>query len=312
MILLSLLIALASDRFLATKFLQFTTYYQVYQQFFSKNFTAQPGKIANTVFITLPVVLTLLILECVDNSIVEWLISTAILTTCIGCTETRRLFKTFLQSAFRGDHVSTDHLYQQLLSTKNLSTIGFGQALIWLNYRYYIAIMLFFIIFGAAGVLFYRLLTAVIEQNQLHVPLHSKLKNDKDIDSDRQIENECRNNEDLIISHESNYPPNLAQGCRNLHDVLFWIDWLPVRVNAFGYMFVGHFSKALPMWLESIFDASKPAHQLLIDVAQQSEDITINDEDITSQPCLLVNLAKRNVLLFCALIAILTLVGVVN
>nr|WP_274620357.1 regulatory signaling modulator protein AmpE [Colwellia maritima] len=28
--------------------------------------------------------------------------------------------------------------------------MGFGQALIWLNYRYYIAIMLFFVVFGAA------------------------------------------------------------------------------------------------------------------------------------------------------------------
>jgi len=34
--------------------------------------------------------------------------------------------------------------HKQLLSDKNLPEMGFGQALIWLNYRYYIAIMLVF------------------------------------------------------------------------------------------------------------------------------------------------------------------------
>jgi AmpE protein len=312
MSLLSLLIALAADRFLTAKFWQFTTYYQVYQQFFSKNFTAQPGKIAGTVFIIIPVVLTLIVFECVDNSIIEWFISTVILIICIGCAKTRVIFKKFLQSAFRGEQASTDLLYQQLLSIKNLPMMGFGQALIWLNYRYYIAIMVFFIFFGAAGVLFYRLLTAVIEHKQVHTQSSSHLKSQQDKMIDRQVETKLLNEDTLTSTHESNCPPSFVKGCQNFHDVLFWLDWLPVRLSAFGYMFVGHFSKALPMWLESIFDMSKPTHQLLIDVAQQSEDITINNEDITSQPCLLVSLAKRNVLLFCAVIAILTLVGVIN
>ena len=312
MSLLSLLIALAADRFLTAKFWQFTTYYQGYQQFFSKNFTAQPGKVGGAVFITIPVALTTIVFECVDNSIIEWIISTGILIICTGCAETRGIFKKFLKSAFRGELASSDLLYQQLLSTKNLSMMGFGQALIWLNYRYYIAMMLFFIFFGAAGVLFYRLLTAVIEHNQVHSQSHSPFQSEQDKVSDRQVETKLLIEDGLTITHESNYPPSFVKGCRNYHDVLFWLDWLPVRLCAFGYMFVGHFSKALPMWLESLFDVSKPAHQLLIDVAQQSEDITINSEDITSQPCLLVSLAKRNVLLFCAVIAILTLVGVIN
>jgi AmpE protein len=316
MSLLSLLIALATDRFSTTKFWRFTFYYHFYHQFFSRNFTAQPGKVASAVFVVLPVALTFLVFKFVDNSLIEWIISTFILTVCIGCDETRGIFKQFLHSAFRGDQASTDNIYQQLIATKNLPSVGFGQALIWLNYRYYVAIMLFFIVFGAVGVLFYRLLTAVVEHNYIYFQSDSRQDN---IDSHQDnINNNHINtvylNEDdtLSIAHESNQTPNLAEGCQNYHDVLFWLDWLPVRLCAFGYMFVGHFSKALPMWLENLFDISKPAHQLLIDVAQQSEDTIVNDEDITSQPCLLVSLAKRNVLLFCALIATLTLVGVVN
>ena len=55
--------------------------------------------------------------------------------------------------------------------------------------------------------------------------------------------------------HDSQNPPDLNSGCKSHHDVLFWLDWLPVRITAFGYMFVGHFSKAMPTWLESIFDS---------------------------------------------------------
>ncbi len=286
MSLLSLLIALAVDRFLTAKYWQFSTYYQSYQHFFSKNFTAQPGNIAKAVFVLLPLVLTLLVMEWVDNNFIEWIITTFILSVCIGCPETRGLFKKFLQSAFRGKQIETNQLHQQLLTTKNLPDIGFGQALICLNYRYYIAIILFFIVFGAAGVLFYRLLTKVNENSQANT--HT-------------------------TSESENYQaPNLSRGCQNVQDVLFWLDWLPVRLCASGYMFVGHFSRALPIWIEGLFDFSKPAYQLLIDVAQQSEDISINNDDITSQPCLLVSLAKRNVLLFCALTAALTLAGIVN
>jgi AmpE protein len=313
MSLLSLLIALATDRFSTTKFWRFTFYYHFYHQFFSRNFTAQPGNVASAVFVVLPVALTFLVFKFVDNSLIEWIISTFILIVCIGCDETRGIFKQFLHSAFRGDQASTDHIYQQLIANKNLPIVGFGQALIWLNYRYYVAIILFFMVFGAVGVLFYRLLTAVVEHKRIHFQSVAQSDSQQDKISNNHTNTAYLNEGDaLSITHESNQTPNLAQGCQNYHDVLFWLDWLPVRLCAFGYMFVGHFSKALPMWLESLFDISKPAHQLLIDVAQQSEDTIVNDEDITSQPCLLVSLAKRNVLLFCALIAILTLVGVVS
>jgi AmpE protein len=93
---------------------------------------------------------------------------------------------------------------------------------------------------------------------------------------------------------------------------LFWLDWLPVRIASFGYMFVGHFSKAMPVWLESLFDNQKPTHQVLIDVAEKSEDIMVNEDDCTAEPCLLVRLAKRNVLLVLAVISILTLAGLLN
>ncbi|KGJ92248.1 beta-lactamase regulator AmpE [Colwellia psychrerythraea] len=301
MSLLSLLIALAAERALSAKVWRFNFYYQHYLDFFSKNFTAKQGTAASTAFIIVPVTATFIMLELIDSSFLQLLISTLVLIVCFGCTTTRNSYKAYLHSAFRGEETTTEMHHQQLLSDKNLPDMGFGQALIWLNYRYYIAIMLYFIVFGAAGALFYRLLTTVIE--------HKKAKCMAAANKVEQASAEENITDEV---HESNVTPDFSKGCQNHHDVLFWLDWLPVRIASFGYMFVGHFSKALPVWLESLFDGKKPTHQVLIDVAEKSEDIMVNEDDCTAEPCLLVRLAKRNVLLVLAVISILTLAGLLN
>jgi AmpE protein len=305
MSLLSLLIALAADRTLSAKVWRFNFYYQYYLHFFSKNFTAKQGAVASAIFIALPVVATYLLLDFVDSSVIELLLSTLILIVCFGCTATQNSYKSYLHSAFRGEEITTKMHHQQLLSDKNLPEIGFGQALIWLNYRYYIAIMLFFTVFGAAGAVFYRLLTTVIEHKKAQCVAET-------FESKTQATVEGESDSQYKAQHEGSVAPTIMNGCQNHHDVLFWLDWLPIRIASFGYMFVGHFSKALPVWLESLFDNKKPTHQVLIDVAEKSEDIMVNKDDCTAEPCLLVRLAKRNVLLVLAVISILTLAGLLN
>lgn len=306
MSLISLLIALFAEKSLYAKAWRFEFYYQHYLRFFSKNFTAKQGTTASAMFILLPAVLIGISMKLIDNALIEFMLSTLILIVCFGCTTTRESYKRYLNSAFKGEDTSADMHHQQLLSDKNLPDMGFGQALIWLNYRYYIAIMLFFTVFGAAGAVFYRLLTMVIE-NKMAQCIASASKQAGDIDE--ELEPEALINEAV---HEGNITPNVVNGCQNHHDVLFWLDWLPVRLTSFGYMFVGHFTKALPVWLESLFESQKPTHQVLIDVAEKSEDIMVNDGDCTAEPCLLVSLAKRNVLLVLAVISILTLIGLIN
>jgi len=300
MSLLSLLIALAAERSFSAKVWHFNFYYQHYLHFFGQNFTAKHGTAASAAFIILPVLATYFLLNMVDNSVIQLLISTLVLIVCFGCSTTRNSYKSYLHSAFRGEETTTEMHHQQLLSDKNLPEMGFGQALIWLNYRYYIAIMLYFTVFGAAGALFYRLLTTVIEHKKAQCMEAANKMEQASV---------AENVADEI--HESNVTPDFSKGCQNHHDVLFWLDWLPVRIASFGYMFVGHFSKALPVWLDSLFDNKKPTHQVLIDVAEKSEDILVNEDDCTAEPCLLVRLAKRNVLLVLAVISILTLAGVI-
>ena len=295
MSLLSLLIALAAERTLSSKVWRFNFYYLHYQHFFSKNFTARQGTVAKAAFILLPVLIIYFALDLLDNALLELIVSTLVLIVCFGCTITRQSYKDYLHAAFRGEETTREMHHKQLLSDKNLPPMGFGQALIWLNYRYYVAIMLFFTVFGAPGAVFYRLLTTVIEHKKAQCIQAAKMNDTQEDD----------------VEHESNIPPDFSKGCQNHHDLLFWLDWLPVRITSFGYMFVGHFSKALPVWLESLFESNKPTHQVLIDVAEKSEDIMVNNEDCTSEPCLLVRLAKRNVLLVFAVISVLTLAGFV-
>jgi len=201
--------------------------------------------------------------------------------------------------------------------------MGFGQALIWLNYRYYIAIMLFFVAFGAAGVVFYRLLTTVIEQQNgcsLDTSIAAQNNAHNEVSSESQVSMNKATTEEVQVEEvspqentaEQHSVPSISSGCKSYHHILFYLDWLPVRLTAFGYMFVGHFSKAFPIWLEDLLNGKKPTHEILIDVAQKSEDIMIDEDDCTAEPCLLVRLAKRNLLLMLAVISVLTLAGFIN
>lgn len=310
MSLLSLLIALAAEKSLSSSLWRFDYYYQKYASLFQRNKNSSTFKgstLSYTIFLLLPVALLHGLLLFVGDGLLHFIISTFVLIVCFGCFTTRHSYKQYLHAAFRGEETTSELFHQQLLQDKNLPKMGFGQALIWLNYRYYIAIMLFFTIFGAAGVVFYRLLTTLIEQQNGC----SIAKSEQEASNNHLEKIAPENHEEKSVDDEEE-KESISSGCKSYHEILFYLDWLPVRITSFGYMFVGHFSKALPIWLESFFDFKKPTHEILTDVAQKSEDIMVDVEDCTAEPCLLVRLSKRNVLLLLASIATLTLFGVIQ
>lgn len=268
-----------AERHLSSSWWQFNHYFQQYIEWWKK--TDQQLRFLHSplytfIFIVFPTIITLLVLNLVGEGLLHLIISTVVLIMCFGCVKSRDAYKCFLRSAFRGETTTCEINRQQLLQEKGLEDQGFGQSLVWLNYRYYIAIMLFFVVFGASGALFYRLLTTLGERNS---------------------------DEELILSNDA------LKICKQ---TLAFIDWLPVRITAFGYMFVGHFSKAIPTWLESLYDFKKSPNAVLISIAQVAEDYSVDDEDCTAEPCLLVRLAKRTLLLLLAVISALTILGVVN
>ncbi|MEW6989289.1 beta-lactamase regulator AmpE [Colwelliaceae bacterium 6441] len=306
MSLISLLIALAAERYLSSPAWQFSSYFSRYLKLF-KSFSAlgSPDKtlIANSVFILVPVIACYFLLNLVENSLLQIVLSTIVLIACFGCVKTRDTYKEYLMAAFRGESTTCDMHHKQLLQDKKLSEMAFGHMLIWLNYRYFIAIMIFFVIFGAPGALFYRLVCKLNEEKTLH--------KEPEVNQEPELKEEVVEHE-LVIDNEIADQAENTQVSDFNQQLLFWLDWLPVRLVSFGYMLVGHFSRALPVWLENLFDIGKSPHQILIDVAVKSEDFMVDQDDCTAEPCLLVRLAKRSLLLCLAVIAMLILTGVIS
>ena len=168
--------------------------------------------------------------------------------------------------------IDTCNIYTQQLGLGQLEPRTFGQHLIWLNYQRYAAPMIMFVVFGLFGVVAYGCLRTLHGYSQAN-NIHAQ---------------------------------------SSLAKVLHVLDWLPIRITAFGFLLVGHFSNALPKWVGFLFDTSTHAKLVLAEVAVAAEDVTSQDGDITTEPTTLVQLAKRNVLFIVAIVAVLTLSGVIT
>ncbi|MEH6383522.1 MAG: beta-lactamase regulator AmpE [Colwellia sp.] len=309
MSLISLLIALAAERYLSTTSWQFKTYFHAYVGLFKRSklmHLAKQSIVSQLIFIAIPVIACDLLLELVDDGLLYLVFSTLILIVCFGCVKTRQCYKDYLLSAFRGEPTTCELHHSQLQQDTSSAPMSFGQLLVWLNYRYFIAIMIFFVVFGPAGALFYRLLVTMNESPEIfeNVTKEESVGTEND-EADINLNTESKAEAAPIDLIEKNKTPLLK-------DILFWVDWLPVRLVAFGYMLVGHFSKAMPVWLENFFDINKQPNQILISVAQKSEDFMVDPDDCTAEPCLLVRLAKRTLLLCLAVISVLILTGILN
>jgi AmpE protein len=96
---------------------------------------------------------------------------------------------------------------------------------------------------------------------------------------------------------------------QHIAPLLHVLDWLPARITTLGFIFVGNFSKSVPLWLSYLFDAKTPAKHVVTEVAKASEEVEPEENDCTEEPCTMVRLAKRNILFFLTIISILTLYG---
>ena len=97
--------------------------------------------------------------------------------------------------------------------------------------------------------------------------------------------------------------------------LLHALDFIPSRISAFGLLMVGHFSRALPRWLAGVVSINTSAEHIIVDVAEHAEvmsdaDKTHAEFDATTEPKVMVKLAKRNMTLLLVVTAILTLSGI--
>ena len=206
-----------------------------------------------------------------------------VLFVCIGCPTLRSIYKRFLNAAERGDlqacSMYTDQLGHCNSVPKSDGTAlgegqSFGQHLTWLNYQHYAAVILWFIAFGAPGALFYCL---------------------------------SRSATDAFCATQHPQAENAAR-------LMFALDFIPVRITAFGMLMMGHFSRALPQWLKGAFALDVAAYDFLTTVSANAEMLSPEEhkkqaENAGVEPSVLVKLAKRNVIFLVVVTSFLTLLG---
>lgn len=287
MMLISLLLVMALERVVVkSKLWRFATYTNGYRALLtSKGWLSESTNSTRIVLLTvLPALLIAGIMSQVGE-LLTFVLQTVVLLICIGCQSLRDTYKCFLNAANRGDlqacSLYTEELghCDQIQDDDDQSAVGqgrsFGQHLLWLNYQHYAAVVLWFIFAGATGAVFYVFL--------------------------RELQRSfCQ-----LADERGNA----------LSTILYVADYIPVRITAFGLLLVGHFSRALPVWM-SLLTTKTRADVVLTRVAGAAEMVSQEEiakhNDATFEPKILVKLAKRNILFLLVVTSLLTMSGTIS
>ncbi|MEM0911334.1 MAG: regulatory signaling modulator protein AmpE [Pseudomonadota bacterium] len=195
-----------------------------------------------------------------------------LLWVCLGCPVTRSTYKKYLQSASREDFVACA-LHSEDFGNHGGNLDNVGKQLVLVNYRQYAAVIIFFVFTGIYGLLFY----SIVKELSLHMKR-----------AEKRVEDET-----------------------DVDKLLFFLDWIPVRLTTFGFMIVGHFSHALGAWVPLITNVNKNTYDALGEVAKAAEEVE-NLDSVVDEPLQLVKLVKRNVVFLLMLTAVGTMVGILS
>lgn len=274
MALISLLLIMALERVVTkTRYWRSETYLDKYFELISsKDWFAGSKSVWHIFFVTaVPAILMLTIQVNVENALLELFVGCAVLMVGTGCPNVRSSFKGYLQAANRGDLEACDLYAQQLNYTPGTGRT-FGQHVVWINYSHYMAVALWFIALGAAGVVLYV--------SVRYVALR-------------------------LTEEEHELAPKAFM-------VLHVLDWIPVRITSLGYLLVGNFSNSVGVWIRLVGNSKVSAPDFIGQTAKAAEVIEPDQDDCTEEPCTMLKLAKRNAMLMLVVVAILTLGGVIS
>lgn len=285
MILMSLLLVLSIERLVAkTSKWHGEFYVRAYREWLEqKGLLSEHTKdLALWFYMIAPALIAAAVEAWLLGAALTFVLQTLVLFVAIGCPALRATYKCFLNAADRGDlqacSMYTDQLghcdNQEEEASAKSEGRSFGQHLTWLNYQHYAAVMLWFVAFGAPGVIFYCV---------------------------------SRNTADALCA--AKHP--MAASARHL---MYALDFIPVRITALGLLFMGHFSRALPEWLKYVLSVKTPAYDVLTSVSSKAEMLSEDELEAQAynasvEPKVLVKLAKRNVMFLLAATSILTLSG---
>ena len=280
MILVSIIIALILERLGArSNYWQISYYANGYLNRSNKLlgdkglFSSAPGFL---IWLLLPVIAIALIYCLSDFVLWQLGINIAVLLVCFGCAKQRALYKSYLNALTRDDGTAAS-LYALQIGQKRTNDIDggetFGQTLAWVNFRFYCAVIFWFVVLGAPGAVLYALV--------------------------RTLADLVREDHKVIF----------AKRFKLIHKLLFWLDWLPARITSFGYLVIGNFNKGTSCWLRYVLNFKSPNREVVTCTALAAEQIEKRYYGCTYEATCMIKLVKRNVLSYLVLIALLTLFG---
>jgi len=206
------------------------------------------------------------------------------LWVCLGCPRTRQHYKQYLHAANRGDKQACS-MYSETFGNQGGELSEVGKQLVLVNYRQYASVIIFFVLLGLPGMLFYSIVKEWYFYTQPN-------KIERDLEDEQALLEDTDNNAEA-------------------HRLLKLLDIVPVRITAFGFLLVGHFSRGITTWIETFTNTDMEAYDLLACVAKASEDAEPSDKPYLDEPLQMVKLVKRNIMFLLVTISLMTLVGVV-
>ena len=236
-----------------------------------------------------PAILLALIVALQGGALLLVIVNVLVLLIALGCAPQREILRMYLSKAQSAHREQCVALQAQLNALHpELSGHGIGAHIIWLNFRYYFAVAFWFIVLGAPGVLAYALLREYVVNRFAQPRLTGDVAEDAE-----------------IIDVE----PAETEQVQLFARILYVIEWPAARVAGFAYLLVGHFSRAMPVWLGGLGDIDKPHSQYLAAIASRAEDGSEEADEMTQEPCAMMTLAKRSMVLLLAATALATLLG---
>lgn len=282
MTLISMLLALIIERLaVRSETWQARGYCRAYVRFSGQSFLAKlaGNRLGRYVWLALPGAVVALLLCLADSHLLSLLVNTLVLLVGIGCWSYREQYKQYLNAMERGDEEAAFLVMQQLRAAigSKQEQNSYGQLLVWLNFRYYAAVVFWFLVLGAFGVITYVLV--------------------------RHLQ------EGVAEQDKEAYAVCLANDSKAVDCVAHWADWFPARLFGLGFALVGHFSRASSALLGYFLDFTADNEQVVTEVATAAETVAPESLNTLEDSSTMVQLAKRNMLFFLAFTAILTLSG---
>ena len=201
---------------------------------------------------------------------------------CIGAGKVRLHYHAYLKAASRNDSRACDAMASELTlihgvppgcdEREYLSELQ--NALLWINFRYYLAPLFWFVVGGPVGrvlLMGYAFLRAWQTWLARYLPPHERLLSGIDA-------------------------------------ILHVLDWLPVRLVGVVYALIGHGEKALPAWFASLGDLHTSQYQVLTRLAQFSLAREPHTDKIET-PKAAVSMAKKTSFVVVVVVALLTIYG---